>query len=53
MFHDPENPSADLWPERDTQITIDQAKAGTDGMEICDIQHMRMFVIHFASFLFM
>ena len=31
IFHDDENPTASTWPVRSRQITIEEAKAGTEG----------------------
>ena len=32
IIHDPENPSAKLWPTRERAITCEEAKRGTEGM---------------------
>ena len=34
IFHDDENPTASTWPVRSRQITIEEAKAGTEGNKI-------------------
>lgn len=31
-MHDENDPSADKWPTREKQITLEEAKAGTKGM---------------------
>ena len=31
IFHDPESPSASNWPVPTSQITLDEAKRGTEG----------------------
>ena len=31
ILHDPNDPTANLWPTRERTITLEEAKKGTDG----------------------
>lgn len=45
IIHNPDEPSADLWPTRTEPITMEEAKAGTDSMCIILMKSVYLFIV--------